>query len=60
MANGSAPKEPVNSNTEHEGPNVLYSKDPADFRYMAVNVPCQSACPALTNIPAYIRALYDQ
>ncbi|MGC8657928.1 MAG: FAD-dependent oxidoreductase [Desulfomonilaceae bacterium] len=41
-------------------PRVVYSADPADFRYMAVNVPCQSACPALTNIPAYIRALYEQ
>lgn len=39
--------------------NVFYSTDPADFQYMSVNVPCQSACPALTNIPAYIRALYD-
>ena len=38
---------------------ALYSTDPADFRYMSVNVPCQSACPALTNIPAYIRALYE-
>lgn len=39
--------------------NVSYSTDPADFQYMNVNVPCQSACPALTNIPAYIRALYE-
>ncbi len=59
MANEFAPEGPINSNTEHEGPNVLYSTDPADFHYMTVNVPCQSACPALTNIPAYIRALYE-
>jgi len=26
---------------------------------MGVNVPCQRACPAATNIPAYIRALYE-
>jgi formate dehydrogenase major subunit len=38
---------------------VIYSKEPEDFYYMDVNVPCQSACPALTNIPAYIRALYE-
>ncbi len=59
MANGFAPEKPIDSNDEHAEPNVLYSTDPADFRYMAVNVPCQSACPALTNIPAYIRALYE-
>jgi glutamate synthase (NADPH/NADH) small chain len=39
---------------------VNYSKEPEDFYYMDVNVPCQSACPALTNIPAYIRALYEE
>ncbi len=37
----------------------VYSEDPADFFYMKVNVPCQSACPALTNVPAYIRALFE-
>jgi formate dehydrogenase major subunit len=26
---------------------------------MGINVPCQKACPASTNIPAYIRALYE-
>jgi NADPH-dependent glutamate synthase beta subunit-like oxidoreductase/ferredoxin len=39
---------------------ATYSKDPADFSYMRVNVPCQSACPADTNVPAYIRSLYEQ
>ncbi len=39
--------------------NVVYSSDPADFHYISVNVPCQSACPAQTNVPAYIRALYQ-
>lgn len=38
---------------------VIYSIDAADFHYMSVNVPCQSACPAQTNVPAYIRALYE-
>lgn len=37
----------------------LYSTDPADFSYMAVNVPCQGACPAFTDVPAYIRAVYE-
>ncbi|AFM26405.1 FAD-dependent oxidoreductase [Desulfomonile tiedjei] len=38
---------------------MLYSTSPADFDYVRVNVPCQSACPAYTNIPAYIRSLYE-
>ncbi|MFO7459997.1 MAG: FAD-dependent oxidoreductase, partial [Desulfatiglandales bacterium] len=38
---------------------VIYSTEPEDFYYTAVNVPCQAACPAATNIPAYIRALYE-
>lgn len=38
---------------------ITYSTDPADFRYMEVNVPCQGACPAYTNVPAYIRCLYE-
>lgn len=36
-----------------------YSTDPADFSYMGVNVPCQKACPAYTNVPAYIRSVYE-
>ena len=39
---------------------IVYSSDPEDFYYMDVNIPCQSACPADTNIPAYIRALYEK
>ncbi len=37
---------------------VTYSTDPADFTYMRKNVPCQAACPAYTNVPAYIRSVY--
>jgi formate dehydrogenase major subunit len=40
--------------------NVLYSSEPEDFHYVDVNVPCQSACPAYTNIPAYIRCLFEE
>lgn len=40
--------------------NTVYSSDPEDFFYMDVNIPCQSACPADTNIPAYIRALFEK
>ncbi len=38
---------------------ITFSTDPADFYYMDVNVPCQGACPAYTNIPAYIRCLFE-
>jgi glutamate synthase (NADPH) small chain len=38
---------------------VTYSTDPADFAYMSRNVPCQHACPAYTNVPAYIRSVYE-
>jgi len=39
---------------------ILYSTSPEDFHYMDLNVPCQSACPASTNVPAYIRALFEE
>jgi glutamate synthase (NADPH) small chain len=38
---------------------VTYSTEPADFTYMRRNVPCQGACPAYTNVPAYIRSVYE-
>jgi len=39
---------------------VIYSSAPEDFLYTDINIPCQKACPALTNIPAYIRASYEE
>ena len=39
--------------------HIVYSTDPEDFYYVDINVPCQSACPADTNVPAYIRALFE-
>ncbi len=38
---------------------ILYSTDAEDFYYTDINIPCQRACPALTNIPAYIRAIFE-
>ena len=38
---------------------VLFSEDSRDFGYMADNVPCQKACPAVTNIPGYIRCISE-
>jgi glutamate synthase (NADPH/NADH) small chain len=43
-----------------QSPRVVYSTEPEDFRYIGINVPCQDACPAFTNIPAYIRALFEE
>jgi formate dehydrogenase major subunit len=39
---------------------IRFSTDPEDFHYMGVNVPCQAACPAATNIPAYIRCVHEE
>ena len=39
---------------------VIYSSAPEDFDYMDANVPCQSACPTSTNIPAYIRGVFEE
>jgi len=52
-ASGDEPPEVLTSG------DVAYSRDPADFYYMSVNIPCQKACPAYTSIPGYIRALYE-
>lgn len=38
---------------------IIYSTRPEDFFYMDINVPCQAACPALTNIPSYIRQVFE-
>lgn len=32
---------------------------PKDFQWMATNVPCQKACPAGTDIPAYLTAIAE-
>jgi formate dehydrogenase major subunit len=39
---------------------VRYSTDPRDIGWMEKNVPCQTACPAGTNIPAYIRMISEK
>ena len=36
---------------------VHYSEDPRDFGWVRENVPCQTACPAGTDIPDYIWAI---
>lgn len=32
---------------------------PNDFYWLSQSIPCQKACPADTNIPEYLRAIYD-
>ncbi len=39
---------------------VRYSTDARDMGWVRENVPCQAACPAGTNIPAYIRMITEQ
>ncbi len=39
---------------------VRYSTDPRDVGWVRENVPCQTACPADTNIPAYIRTIVEE
>lgn len=35
------------------------SDDPRDIGWVRQNIPCQSACPAGTNVPAYIRQIVE-
>ena len=51
-----APRDLIVSPT---GEAVAYSDDPRDVGWVVKNIPCQSACPAATNIPAYIRAIAE-
>ena len=39
---------------------IAYSTDSRDFGQVAASVPCQNACPARTNIPGYIRCIYEK
>ncbi|MCW5700218.1 MAG: hypothetical protein KIT00_10300, partial [Rhodospirillales bacterium] len=38
---------------------VRFSTDPRDVGWVRQNIPCQTACPADTNIPAYIRVILE-
>ncbi len=39
---------------------IRYSTDPRDVGWVKENIPCQTACPASTNIPAYIRMITEK
>lgn len=38
----------------------LVSDAVGDFRWLAENIPCQTACPAGTDIPGYLEAIYHE
>ena len=40
-------------------PEVRRSATPRDFHWREKNIPCQKACPAETDIPAYLTAIAD-
>jgi len=40
--------------------DVCLSGDPRDLGWVRQNIPCQSACPAGTNVPVYIRQIVEQ
>lgn len=49
--------------SDYEGryqPPTGTSTNPEDFDYVRRNIPCQWACPALTDIPGYIKANFDR
>jgi formate dehydrogenase major subunit len=40
--------------------DVYFSTDPRDTGWIVDNIPCQAACPALTNVPGYIRTVFEE
>lgn len=53
-------KRPQNDYGAHYRPLTGLSDHPRDLDYLRRNIPCQWACPALTDIPGYIKAVFDQ
>ncbi|MBI1394999.1 MAG: FAD-dependent oxidoreductase [Betaproteobacteria bacterium] len=41
------------------GDRPVTSASPQDFDWLAKNVPCRTACPAGTDIPGYLEAVYE-
>jgi formate dehydrogenase major subunit len=39
--------------------SIATSEDPRDIGWVTENIPCQAACPAGTNVPAYIQAISE-
>jgi formate dehydrogenase major subunit len=45
--------------TSRPGLERRISTHPRDIDYVRTNIPCQWGCPARTNVPAYIEAIYN-
>ncbi|MBF0262925.1 MAG: hypothetical protein HQL97_13940, partial [Magnetococcales bacterium] len=54
-----SPQKIDSSQSPSQGGVIHYSDDPRDAGWVKQNIPCQSACPAGTNVPAYIRAIAE-
>jgi len=46
--------------TDQGEDSIHYSDDPRDIGWVRENIPCQSACPADTNVPGYIRMILEE
>ncbi len=53
------PDDAVLRNRDDAAGAVVISDDPRDLGWVRQNVPCQTACPAGTNIPGYIRMIIE-
>jgi formate dehydrogenase major subunit len=51
---------PVDTGLEERRRGIFISEDPRDLGWVRKNVPCQSACPAGTNVPAYIWQIVEE
>jgi formate dehydrogenase major subunit len=40
--------------------DIYFSTDPRDMGWIEENIPCQWACPARTNVPGYIRTIFEE
>lgn len=53
-------REPARRVPSDDADSVWFSEDPRDIGWVRENIPCQAACPAETNIPAYIWAIMEK
>lgn len=52
---GSHSSMPIRAISQKSG----FANTPQDFDWLDKNIPCQKACPAGTDIPGYLAAIYD-
>jgi formate dehydrogenase major subunit len=51
---------PLISDIDEPASDVFISEDVRDIGWVKLNVPCQAACPAGTNVPDYIRQILEE